>query len=739
MVRRTFLAYASGAALSVMGALHKGIGNPWEMRLSAASSTSGVAASKNAALGEAATGIAPSSPPESPWRWSFDKWADQQGWTVNPEAVGAVLGGGLWLMTGTGTAVPRQIEELGYEVSGLVQTPSGVPKPRPTPDLISPSGLGIPARQVKKIRMRLINLSPATDGFAFWRSTEHPGLDVGMVRFTMRPSLNQWQEVVAHMDDKWTGTIDSIRLNMATSQVRGDIWVGWIAITDGALWVAPPRPDVHSDKVVPRIALPGISQADFKGAFDALDTCLITHVPVFGVTRPIMSPGGYWGENWWQLDSSLAMIGTKWVNQDFAENAFLGLKGAQDQNPDGRIDLYGASAMRGQIGDVSSVPRTLEVAYDVARRNGDKDNLENIYLLMKRYADWFLSPVKRNAATGLITAAGEETFSATEGAPQSTAPMDLNVAVALGCHNLSDLAARLGKTQDAARYRQAFEQIKQGINQYMWNEADGVYYNYNAAEKKQDKRLICTTFDPLRLGIAPPAMVQKLIPKLTDPALFNWGTRPVTTIAKTEPDYVEETGNYNGKQWNGDIWTMRNLPIVAGLADVGRHDLAAELAWETIKEFNNNYREFVIPSTGKGFGAENYAWSASLYIQAVIEYLYGVDYDRMKRRLRVLPRVPLELMGKDLSLSQLIIPGQEARLSLRVKQTAPGQGVIDVAFSGAVPEGEMEILLPGNETKSTKVTDGGGRRLPVVKNPEGLTNVIGVRIPMRSSVSVRFD
>jgi alpha/beta superfamily hydrolase len=61
----------------------------------------------------------------------------------------------------------------------------------------------------------------------------------------------------------------------------------------------------------------------------------------------------------------------------------------------------------------------------------------------------------------------------------------------------------------------------------------------------------------------------------------------------------------DGRAWLGDIWTMRNLPIIAGLCDIGRHDLAAELNWSTLRSFNTNYTEYVTPSTGSGEGLIN--------------------------------------------------------------------------------------------------------------------------------------
>ena len=142
---------------------------------------------------------------------------------------------------------------------------------------------------------------------------------------------------------------------------------------------------------------------------------------------------------------------------------------------------------------------------------------------------------------------------------------------------------------------------------------------------------------------------------------------PVTSVARTSPTYVEATGAYDGRAWYGDVWTMRNLPIIVGLEDSGRHDLAGELAWQTIKAFNHKYAEFIKPSDGSGHGVQRYGWSASQYIQAIVEHLFGVDYDRLHDRLRIAPRVPSELAGATLALEGLILPTRgNSRLSLTI-------------------------------------------------------------------------
>jgi hypothetical protein len=675
------------------------------------------------------TGVAKNSNAfEAKCRWDFNNYGNTDGWSVPASINGTVMGGAMWL---TIQREPVVIQPpLAHQIWGTEKFS----------DLTSPKGLDIPASTVTKVRMRILNLSPETDGLLFWRTKEKPDVDAGAFRFTMKPSLNEWQDVVCDVDKLWQGTIDQIRIIPALLRMRGDIWIDWIAITDGKISPAKPRPDVCSDKVVPQVKLAGISQEDFQDAFKVLDEALWCNVPLHGFNYPVMGPGGAYGENWWQLDSSLNVAGAKWANQNFAENVIRGFIEVQANNPDGRIDLWGGSPVRGQVADMSSLPRYFEVAYDVVCRSGDTKLAEATYESMKKYLGFWLSAVKVDSGTGLVTGSIEESFAHISGEAQTEAPVDLNVAVALGCYKTARLAEYLNKPEDARQYKKNFDDLCKSINTYLWDEEKGAYYNYLVKEKKRIQRLICSTFDTLRLGIAPDDRVEKLIPLLLDPNEFNWGVRPVTSIAKTDKDYVEATGKYDGRAWLGDIWTMRNVPIIAGLEDCGRHDLAAELTWATIKAFNSNYCEYVEPSTGSGEGVQRYGWSASQYIQLIIEYLFGVRYDRAHELLRIVPHLPEELQGKEISISNLIIPtGQDTRLKVTLESSQQSQTNITIEFTGALPKGEIEMLLPKPKSNKLRVMDGAGKSIPVLTEIKDMKNVAGVRIPVQKSIKLSCD
>jgi hypothetical protein len=651
--------------------------------------------------------VTATSQAQSARRWEFDGNGDLQGWTAPPGARGVVMGGSLWLTLEPRETDPTKIARAPYQWEG--------DKDPETTLLTSPSDLRLPAAEVTQVRLRVLNLSSLSDFFLKWRTQERGWGEKNSVgeqpqqsrRCTLKPDINEWQEITCYVDQRWQGTIQQIAIAKSfQTTLRGNLWVDWIELAKGEPEPAHQRPDVASSRVVPRVTIPGISQAGFANAFEALDRCLTTDVPIYGFNYPVMSPGGYYTSGgWWQLDGSLAVTGAKWANQRYVEDVMRGF--AEEQAPDGRIDAQGYFWIRGQVADLSSLPKFLEVAYDVARRTNDVKLRERIYDSMRKYLDWWLSPVKKHARTGLISGIGEETFGdrwqaphlkadTTDIEPMTLAPVDLNVVVAVGALNAARLAEALGKQDDAARYRAAFAALTEAINTYMWDEPAGAYYNYDLREDTRRPGLNVTIFDPLRLQIAPAARRDRLLKRLLDPAQFNWGKRPLTSWAMTESAYIAAPGDYDGRAWFGDIWTLRNMAVVSGLEESHCPDLAAELNWATIQIFHSNYREYALPSSGKGQGAKNYAWTASQYVGAVIEHLFGIDYDAIEQRVRIAPHVPRALYGEDLELNELILPiGNDTRRSVRIKQFSPTAATVRIEVNGAVPQGELQVMLPG--------------------------------------------
>lgn len=411
-----------------------------------------------------------------------------------------------------------------------------------------------------------------------------------------------------------------------------------------------------------KLQFPNISQDDFDGAWTCLEACMESDAPKFGFHHPYFTPGGAYGKQWWQLDSSLALCGYKWKDQTFAETALLNF--IESQQPDGRICLWGADVLPDTVAggnvlqqtrDVSSLPKIFDAAYGVLQKSTDTDLKEKTYTLFKRYLDWWFSH-RSDEKTGLLSAVFEETFSPYLGKTGEYAPVDTNVEVYVGCHYTALLAKELGYLQDVDRFEARKQSLKTAINTYLWNEEKDAYYPYSLTEQKSIDCLMASTFYPLRLGIADKDHQQKLIQLLTCDEKFNWNTLPLTSVSKQDTAFTTTEGAYKGNaSWSGNVWTLINEMVVRGLIDCGENQLAAELALKTVLAFNHNYSEFINPFDGAGHGVLQYAWTASQYAELLIEVLFGIHVDAARREVTVTPHLTPSLKKATISLTGVTV------------------------------------------------------------------------------------
>ncbi|MBO7310469.1 MAG: hypothetical protein J6U86_03650, partial [Clostridia bacterium] len=357
-----------------------------------------------------------------------------------------------------------------------------------------------------------------------------------------------------------------------------------------------------------KIKFPNIEQGDLEYAIGCLEECKQDHAQRFGFNYPYFMPGGAsYGAQWWQLDSSLALSGYKWVSRELAQTALLNF--IESQKEDGRICLWGADDLPqsvaggntlAQTKGVSSLPKLFDVAYHVLQGTTDSQLWAATYNMLKRYLDWWFS-ARQDQKTGLITAVFEETFIPYLGSAGEYAPVDTNVEVYVGCHYTETLARRLGKTEDAMQIAERKLCLRQSINRYLWNDERGAYFPYYIKEERHSECLMAQTFFPLRMGIADSDKQKRLCELLVSDEHFNWNGIPLTSVAKTDAAFVTTKGRYQGNaSWSGNVWTLINEMVVRGLCDCGENELAAALAVKTLYAFNRNPAEFINPFDGEG-------------------------------------------------------------------------------------------------------------------------------------------
>jgi len=145
-------------------------------------------------------------------------------------------------------------------------------------------------------------------------------------------------------------------------------------------------------------------------------------------------------------------------------------------------------------------------------------------------------------------------------------PVDLNALLYKYELDLAEIQDILGGTKEANEWRKKAESRKQLINDFMWDEEIGLYYDYDyEAEEKMNAKTLAAFF-PLWVGLADQKQAEKLKLNLS---LFEYGGGLSTT---------EKCLSHPDMQWgypNG--WVPLHWVIINGLKQYGFDEDASRI------------------------------------------------------------------------------------------------------------------------------------------------------------------
>ena len=292
------------------------------------------------------------------------------------------------------------------------------------------------------------------------------------------------------------------------------------------------------------LSFPGITGQEFEDAFNVLRECI--KEPSHGFKNPYMGPGGQYGHCWWERDSSLTLNGYCWLDQKYCENALKNF--TYVRKPNGRIPLWGNDRVEDYDEQLSAIPVIFDVARRIAGRTTDRGYIFEIYNILAAYLDWWLSPCKRDRRTGLVCGIMEESDPADHREQLTFAEVDLNVQVCAGADILREFASYLGLKEDERKYFRIFNELRDIINKWLYDEKTGFYYTRNVKEDRlMTEREYNSAFDTFRRGIVPKDRVPALLKVLKDNSKYGYYNRyGITTAPFDSPEFCETTGDYKG-------------------------------------------------------------------------------------------------------------------------------------------------------------------------------------------------
>lgn len=154
-------------------------------------------------------------------------------------------------------------------------------------------------------------------------------------------------------------------------------------------------------------------------------------------------------------------------------------------------------------------------------------------------------------------------------------PVCLNSLLYLMETDTAEIMRMLGRAREARVWRARAEKRKASINRLMWDEKDGLYYDYNFAKKGVRRYPFVTTFYPLWVGIADRRQAARLVSNLH---LFE------------RAGGLQTSTKASGNQWDAPFgWAPMQMIAVEGLRRYGYTDeadrITANFLSTILKEF----------------------------------------------------------------------------------------------------------------------------------------------------------
>jgi len=306
---------------------------------------------------------------------------------------------------------------------------------------------------------------------------------------------------------------------------------------------------------------------------------------VLWADRYVMPEGGMWRHpyvvpskwTWrgiWPEDLSHCLTGLRWLNDP--ETAYGCLRVIRDHffspaaDRKSKVHAYGLLTMAtwqvferyGDLGFVREIYPTLRAMNDFIATKCDEDGDGLPAMWDSFHLGWDSS--RRYDWKGNLVEARH--------LREPIEPVDCAVYFWRQTEHLAAMAEALGAEDDAGALRERAERTWRAINEALWDQETGYFYDAMADGGEQCLIKSCAGLFPLIGGRLPDERRQALVAHLKNPQEF-WAAYPVPCLALDEPNF--------GSVWSGASCLRNNWLVYRGLLDCGLDETAGDLAART--------------------------------------------------------------------------------------------------------------------------------------------------------------
>lgn len=167
-------------------------------------------------------------------------------------------------------------------------------------------------------------------------------------------------------------------------------------------------------------------------------------------------------------------------------------------------------------------------------------------------------------------------FGAFGSATHHYAPVCLNSLLYKTEKDLEQISLWLGHADDARKWNKRAEERKKLITHYLWNDEQGLFFDFNFLTKRMSAYQYASTFYPLWAGVATPAQAKAVAANLK---VFE------------RPGGVPMSTDETGAQWDLPYgWGNIEMVVIAGLRRYGYNADADRVSYEFLSTVAENFR-----------------------------------------------------------------------------------------------------------------------------------------------------
>ncbi len=224
--------------------------------------------------------------------------------------------------------------------------------------------------------------------------------------------------------------------------------------------------------------------------------------------------------------------------------------------------------------------------------------------------------------------------------------IDILAQQALSALCISKMSKVIDENVIAEEYLEKYNEKKNLLNQYYYDDVDGSYYDIHAATHDAARTLTPASFWPLLAEVADEEQAGSQIKTLLDPKLLG-GKVPAPSVARNSIHFCDD-----GRYWRGGVWMPNSYMVAKSLEKYGYLDVAADFAEKTLNHMSETYQKFFPatiweayspstpePAKGKwpgGMSRPDFCgWSALGPISMLIENILGIYHvDAANKRIK---------------------------------------------------------------------------------------------------------